>query len=149
MATETPPVSTNVISSLFSSEKFVVCFVLIVAASVMLAMGKITPDQWMTFAKVMGGIYVAGKTVQGSVSLFAPKDGAGGDDATSKLITLLPLITKLMTPAAPEAPAKVARASKGKGASADAVTVAATAAGEAAAPATDPAAPVAPPATNG
>lgn len=52
---------------------------LIVAATVLAALGKMTVDNWQTFAQVIFATYIAGKTVTSGVALLkghAPQDGA-------------------------------------------------------------------------
>lgn len=64
----------GVFANLFNSEKFIFCFGLILAAAVLMFLGKITPDQWLTFAEVVGGLYVGGKTIQGAASVLSTKN---------------------------------------------------------------------------
>ncbi len=55
----------NVLKELASSEKAVVCIVLLVAASVLAALGTMSIADWKQFALWMAGIYVGGKAIQG------------------------------------------------------------------------------------
>ncbi len=55
----------NVIKNLMSSEKAVASGVLVLASSVMVLTGELTPQEWMEYTQTLLGIYVGGKTVQG------------------------------------------------------------------------------------
>ena len=57
-----------IILNLLNSEKAVASGVLVVASSVMVATGQITPEQWMQYTQMLLGIYVGGKTAQGAVA---------------------------------------------------------------------------------
>ena len=60
------------IKDLFHSEKGLWAFLLpMVGATVMLGTGSVSAQQWLDFAKIMSGIYVSGKTIQGGAKVFA------------------------------------------------------------------------------
>lgn len=61
----------NVIKSFLNSEKAIASGVLVLASSAMVAIGKISPTEWMAYTQTLLGIYVAGKTVQGGVAAHA------------------------------------------------------------------------------
>lgn len=61
----------NVLKNLANSEKAVVVGVLIIAASVLTALGKMTIDQWINYSQLMAGIYVGGKSIQGAASVLS------------------------------------------------------------------------------
>jgi len=60
----------NVIKNLTNSEKAIFVGLLIVAATVLAAMGKMTIDAWIDYTKFMAATYVAGKTIQGTASVI-------------------------------------------------------------------------------
>jgi hypothetical protein len=66
------------LKDIFCSEKGLWAFLVpMVGSTAMLLQGSIDPQQWMDFAKVMGGIYVGGKTVQGAAAKFADSRAIG------------------------------------------------------------------------
>lgn len=73
----------NALRDLFGSERGFFALLLVVAATVLAALGKMTTDQWQSFAIWIFGIYVGGKTVTGAVDVIkngsapapAPTDG--------------------------------------------------------------------------
>lgn len=56
----------NVLRNLANSEKAIFVGMLIIAASVLAGMGKMTMDQWIAYTEWMAVTYVAGKTIQGT-----------------------------------------------------------------------------------
>jgi hypothetical protein len=66
----------QVLKNFANSEKAVASGVLVVASSAMVFTGDITPQEWMEYTKMVLGIYVGGKTVQGAVSQLAGRNGA-------------------------------------------------------------------------
>lgn len=58
----------NVIKNFANSEKAVAAGLLVVIATVFVFTGRITVQEWMDYTKVLLGIYVAGKTVQGAAA---------------------------------------------------------------------------------
>lgn len=61
------------LKALFNSEKALAGFALIIAATVLTAIGKLEVDAWVNYTKWIFAFYVAGKTVQGAVStMYAP-----------------------------------------------------------------------------
>jgi hypothetical protein len=52
-----------VAKQLLGSEKAVAAGLLVVGVTVLCALGRITPQEWMDYTKFVLGIYVAGKTV--------------------------------------------------------------------------------------
>lgn len=71
----------NALRDLFGSERGFFALLLVVAATLLAALGKMTTDQWQSFAIWIFGIYVGGKTVTGAVDVIkngsasAPTDG--------------------------------------------------------------------------
>lgn len=61
------------LTNFWHSEKGLAGAVLIVAATVLVALGHMTVDAWDGYTKWIFGIFVAGKTVQGAVSTMATK----------------------------------------------------------------------------
>lgn len=66
-----------VILNLLNSEKALASGVLVIASSVMVATGQITPEQWMAYTQTLLGIYVGGKTAQGAVAAFTGRTQSG------------------------------------------------------------------------
>jgi hypothetical protein len=97
----------NVFSNLFNSEKFVFCFGLILAAAVLMVLGKIAPDQWLTFAEVVGGLYVGGKTIQGAAEVLSTKnkDAELSASVAGLFTAATDSMNKSAVPTAPAAPA--------------------------------------------
>lgn len=63
------------LKGLMASEKGLAGGILIVAATVLVVIGKMSVQDWQTFSTMIFGTYVAGKTIQGSVSIL--KNGVG------------------------------------------------------------------------
>lgn len=61
----------GVLKSFLNSEKAVASGVLVIAATVLVAVGKITVQEWMDYTEVLLGIYVGGKALQGSAAAIA------------------------------------------------------------------------------
>lgn len=61
----------NVIKNLMNSEKAVASGVLVLASSVMVLTGELTPQEWMAYTQTLLGIYVGGKTAQGIASAMS------------------------------------------------------------------------------
>jgi hypothetical protein len=60
----------SVLKELLSSEKAIFVGLLIVAATVLTGMGKMTIDQWIAYTEWMAVTYVAGKTIQGTAAVI-------------------------------------------------------------------------------
>ncbi len=65
------------LKDLWSSERGIVAIALLIATSVLCALGHITTDQWLVHTKWLFVTYVAGKTVTGATALWA---GAPAED---------------------------------------------------------------------
>lgn len=80
----------NVLKSFVNSEKAVAAGVLVVVVTIFVFTNKITVQEWMDYTKVLLGIYVAGKAVQGGASAFAngkkPDLDALADELTIRLL---------------------------------------------------------------
>lgn len=61
----------QVLRNLINSEKAVTSGVLVLASSVMVITGELTPQEWMAYTQTVLGIYIGGKTVQGAVSTLS------------------------------------------------------------------------------
>ncbi len=61
----------QVIRNFVNSEKAVATGLLVIASSVLTAMGQMSIDQWMGYTQVMAGIYVGGKSVQGAAAALS------------------------------------------------------------------------------
>lgn len=60
-----------VLKSLASSEKAIFCIALIVAASVLTAMGYMSVAEWQSYTQWLAGIYVGGKAIEGAAGKVA------------------------------------------------------------------------------
>jgi len=58
----------QVIKNFANSEKAIASGVLVIASTVMVALGKMTVAEWQSYTQVLLGIYVGGKTIQGGIS---------------------------------------------------------------------------------
>lgn len=74
-----------VFKNFVNSEKAVAVGLLVIGATVLAALGKMTVEQWMSYTKWMGTVYVGGKTAHGIAATIAtakngaPAAGAGTD----------------------------------------------------------------------
>ena len=80
----------NVIRNFIGSEKAVALGVLMIVASVLAALGKMTIDQWIDYSKWMAAFYVGGKAIQGAAASVS-----GAKAAQSKLINTYGELNKL------------------------------------------------------
>lgn len=69
--------------ALFNSEKAVMAVLLLVAATVLAALGTLPIALWKDLAETVFWVYVGGKTVQGSAALFSDAMRAKGAVATT------------------------------------------------------------------
>jgi len=58
------------ITDLFKSERGLFALAIVIGATVLTAIGKMTVDSWQTFVTSIFGIYVGGKTVTSAVALL-------------------------------------------------------------------------------
>lgn len=86
----------QVIKDFLASEKAVATGLLVIASTVFVLMGKISFPDWQLYTQNVLGIYVVGKTVQGTAALFAPerKAPAGPPAPTPPTPPPLPLEDK-------------------------------------------------------
>ncbi len=59
-----------ILRNLANSEKAVALGLLVLAASVLAALGTLSVEQWIDYTKWMAGFYVTGKTLQGAASVL-------------------------------------------------------------------------------
>jgi hypothetical protein len=78
----------NVFKNFANSEKAVAVGLLIIAATVLTALGKLTVMQWIDYTEVMAGIYVGGKAIQGAASAVASSKTAVNAQAATAAATL-------------------------------------------------------------
>lgn len=74
----------NVVKNFINSEKAVAVGVLVIAASVLMGLGKISFEQWMEYTQVLAGIYVGGKAIQGAASSMSQTKEAKAEAAAAK-----------------------------------------------------------------
>jgi hypothetical protein len=60
--------------ALLGSEKAIAGGILIICATVLVALNKMTVSDWQTYSQTVFITYVAGKTVQGAVATVANRD---------------------------------------------------------------------------
>ena len=58
---------------LFASERGVFCILLLLCVTVLVAVGKVTADDWLTFAKYLLVVLVASKTATGALETLTGK----------------------------------------------------------------------------
>jgi len=63
----------QVIKDFLGSEKAIAAGLLVVAATVFVLTGKISFAEWQSYTTNLLGIYVAGKTIQGTAQVFASR----------------------------------------------------------------------------
>ncbi len=66
-------------TDLLESERGVVCILLLGAVTILVIVGKLTGDQWLTYTQLVVGILVASKTVTGVVETITNKPAAKPD----------------------------------------------------------------------
>lgn len=54
-------------TDLLESERGVVCILLLIAVTILVVLGKLTGEQWLTYTQVVVGLLVASKTITGVV----------------------------------------------------------------------------------
>jgi hypothetical protein len=59
------------IKALLASEKALVGGSLVIAATILVALGHMTTVDWQTYTRDVFGLYIGGKTLQGAVSMWA------------------------------------------------------------------------------
>jgi len=69
----------NVIKNFLNSEKAIFVGLLVIAATVLAALGKMTVDQWIAYTEWMAVTYVAGKTVHGAAVAISGKPASAPD----------------------------------------------------------------------
>lgn len=75
----------QVLRNFVGSEKAVAAGLLVIAATVLTVLGKMTLSEWQDYSLWCLGIYTGGKTVQGAASVMA--NGRKGKDEASKKTT--------------------------------------------------------------
>ena len=85
------------ITDLLGSERGLFAILLIIGATVLTAMGKMTVDSWQSFAQIIFGTYVAGKTASSVTGLLTAR--RAGACIASTLVAAAPSIPPA-TPAA-------------------------------------------------
>ncbi len=61
------------ITDLANSERGLLAVLLVIAATVLTAVGQMTIASWQSFVQIIFGTYVAGKTVTGAAMLIAQR----------------------------------------------------------------------------
>ncbi len=96
------------LKDLLKSERGLIGLALLIGATTLTALGRMTVDQWQTYSMVIFGTYVAGKTVSGVAYAITSRPEAmapeGKMDALAKLAADL---VPLLIPQAPPFPAAV------------------------------------------
>lgn len=94
------------LTDLLKSERGLLGLALLIAATVLTALGHMSIDQWQTFSMVVFGTYVAGKTASGVAYALTSRPEAMAPesklDAAAKLAAeLLPMLMPKPSAAAP------------------------------------------------
>jgi hypothetical protein len=94
------------LKDLLKSERGLIGLALLIGATTLTALGRMSVDQWQTYSMVIFGTYVAGKTVSGVAYAITSRPEAmapeGKMDALAKLAAdLLPLLIPPAPAAAP------------------------------------------------
>jgi hypothetical protein len=63
----------NALRDLFGSERGFLALVLVIAATVLTGIGRMTVSEWQSLVVWIFGIYVSGKTVTGAIDALALK----------------------------------------------------------------------------
>jgi hypothetical protein len=75
------------ITDLWKSERGLVTCLLLVCATVLVALGQMTVDQWVDFSKWIAVVYVGGKTVTSAVETMTAAKAAPAPPAESGTTT--------------------------------------------------------------
>ena len=70
----------QVVKNFLNSEKGVIALALLIGATVLAAMSKMTVAEWQNYSIWIFGIYTGGKSIQGAAAHFSGKR-PGGDPA--------------------------------------------------------------------
>jgi hypothetical protein len=65
-----------ILKNILGSEKALATLIPTVGVTVALLMGKVSYEEWSQFSLIAMGIYVGGKTIQGSAAVLAAKPAA-------------------------------------------------------------------------
>jgi len=87
------------LKNLWNSERGLVAIALIVACTVLVAIGRITVEQWQSYSTWIFGIYVAGKTATGTAQII--RSTPPGGSPSDLLGTILGPLFKQFPPPAP------------------------------------------------
>jgi hypothetical protein len=108
----------NVIKNLINSEKAVTVGLLVIASTVLTALGEMSVAEWREYTTWMAGFYVAGKTIQSGVDSIASArvevaehqaKGLGLDgDVLGKITQWIEAATRSVADDPPEPPVVVA-----------------------------------------
>lgn len=74
----------NTLKNFLGSEKAIATGVLVIAATVMVILGKMTIQEWTSYTEILAGIYVGGKAIQGAASQVSGARGAKAELASIK-----------------------------------------------------------------
>jgi uncharacterized membrane protein YadS len=87
----------QVIKDFLGSEKAIAAGLLVVAATIFVLTGKISFADWQNYTTNLLGIYVAGKTIQGTAQVFASRAIAPvkGDTNATVTVTTAPAEPKV------------------------------------------------------
>jgi len=74
------------ITDLLESERGIICILLIIASTVLVIVGKLTAEDWLTYTKWIAVTLIASKTVTGTVETIVsrqPKDQKADPEKTT------------------------------------------------------------------
>jgi hypothetical protein len=78
------------LTDLWKSERGLLCLVIIVAATVLTGLERMTVEQWTTFVELIFGTYVVGKTATGIVQIRSGSAEAAPAASTAPAVTPAP-----------------------------------------------------------
>jgi hypothetical protein len=72
-------------TDLLESERGVVCILLLLAVTILVVLGKLTGEQWLSYTQFVVGILVASKTITGMVETV--KNGKSDGKPANPVVT--------------------------------------------------------------
>ena len=89
------------IKDLFASERGFLALILVIAATVLAGLDRMTTDQWTSFVELIFAAYVGGKTITSAVGLIkgGPAEPTPAVDTSTSTITSTSTTTIAVPPA--------------------------------------------------
>lgn len=73
----------SALTGLWNSEKGILGVALIIGATLLVTLGHITADKWISYTEWIFAFYVGGKTLQGAASVLASRPAAAPAQSSS------------------------------------------------------------------